>query len=50
MLILCSYNLGSEYFRADFYVRILVGSADMGVQILADGEAVSKDHEEIEVV
>lgn len=50
LLILGRYNLGSKYFRADFDVRILIGSADMRFQILANGQVVSREHEEIEVV
>lgn len=42
--------MGSKYYRADFDVRILIGSADMKFQIVADGEIVSKDHEEVEVI
>ncbi|KIW12405.1 hypothetical protein PV08_09682 [Exophiala spinifera] len=44
------YNFGPQYYRAEFDVKILVGSADLKFQIWGEGgRRLSKEHDEIEV-
>lgn len=44
------YNRAPQYFLADFDIRILIGSADMKFQILADDKVVSMEHDEVQVI
>ena len=44
------YNLGPQYYRAEFDVRIIVGAADVKFQVWGDNNTrLSRDHHDIEV-
>lgn len=43
------YNWGTQYHRADFDVKVLIGPADLKFQIWGKNGQLSKNHEEIEV-
>lgn len=44
------YKLGHQYSLADFEVRVIIGPADLKFQMVTkEGEALSEDHQEIEV-
>lgn len=44
------YNIGPQYYRAEFDVRIIVGAADVKFQLWGDdNHRLSRDHEDIEV-
>jgi hypothetical protein len=45
------YNLKHQYSLADFDVKVIVGPADLKFQLVTkNGEALSDDHDEIEVM
>lgn len=49
-LLSLRYNLGPQYYRAEFDVRIIVGAADVKFQLWGDNNnRLSRDHEDIEV-
>lgn len=43
------YNFGPQYQRADFYVKILLGPADLKFQMWGKNGQLNKNHDEIEV-
>jgi hypothetical protein len=43
------YNFKPKYYRAEFDVQVLVGSADLKFQVLGRNGALSKKHEDISV-
>jgi hypothetical protein len=44
------YNLKHQYSLADFDVKVIIGPADLKFQLVTkSGEALSDDHDEIEV-
>jgi hypothetical protein len=43
------YNLGPQYWRAEFKVKILIGAADLRFQLLGKTGTISKKHDDIEV-
>lgn len=50
MLTFSRYNIGPQYYRAEFDVRIIVGAADVKFQLWGDNNnRLSRDHEDIEV-
>ncbi|KAH0173608.1 hypothetical protein KCU67_g1193, partial [Aureobasidium melanogenum] len=44
------YNIKPRYKRAQFVLKVLLGSADMRFQLWGNGQRLSKDHEEIGVM
>ena len=47
---MCRYNLGPQYHRAEFDLKIIIGAADLKFQLWGKNGQLSKDHEEIEVL
>ena len=44
------YNFKPRYNRADFNLKVMLGSADLKFQLWSKGERLSKDHEDIGVM
>jgi hypothetical protein len=49
LLIPNRYNFGPQYQRADFEVKVIIGTADLKFQLWGKNGQLSRDHEEIEV-
>lgn len=51
MLSKCSnrYNFAPQYQRAEFDVKVILGAADLKLQIWGKTGQMSRDHDEIEV-
>ena len=49
-LTISRYNFAPEYLRAEFDLKVLVGSADLQFQLWSKLGKISKDHEQIEVM
>ena len=43
------YNLGPEYFRAEFDMKVIIGAADLKFEMLGKDGVVSKPHSEVQV-
>lgn len=43
------YNLGPEYYRAEFDMRVIVGAADLKFEMLGKDGVVSRPHDQVEV-
>ena len=43
------YNMGPEYYRAEFDMKVIIGAADLKFEMLGKDGVVSKPHNEVEV-
>jgi hypothetical protein len=43
------YNLGPEYYRAEFDMKVIIGAADLKFEMLGKDGVVSKPHNEVQV-
>jgi hypothetical protein len=49
-LLKSRYNFKPRYNRADFNLKVILGSADLKFQLWGKGQRLSKDHEDIGVM